>query len=258
MKVGVCGAGGKMGREVCRAVCGDGELELVCAVDPSYAGRKVDGLVVGISSDVTVDESVEAMPEKGVEVAVDFTVADAARKNVLYLLEKGIPCVVGTTGLDQDDLDRFDETARGREVGCLVAPNFAVGAVLMMEFARKAARYMDGCEIIELHHPAKLDAPSGTAVCTAGIVLEEWGSDGGEPGDEGPRGRNMSGVHIHSVRLPGLVAHQEIIFGGAGQTLTIRHDSMDRSSFMPGVIMGIKKVKGLRGVVVGLEKLMDL
>ncbi|WP_287155118.1 4-hydroxy-tetrahydrodipicolinate reductase [Candidatus Solincola tengchongensis] len=258
MRVGVCGAGGRMGREVCRAVVGEEDLQLVCAVDPAFEGRRLAELVPGLESDVVVRGDVGAMPEAGVEVAVDFTVAEAARANLPRLLRQGIPCVVGTTGFTEKDLEELDRAAREGGVGCLVAPNFAVGAVLMMDFARRAARYMEECEIVELHHPAKLDAPSGTARNTARLVLEARGKEEAEESEEGPRGLSMGGIHIHSVRLPGLVAHQEVIFGGKGQVLTIRHDSLDRTSFMPGVLLAVRRVGEVSGLVLGLEKVMDL
>lgn len=258
MRVGVCGAGGRMGREVCRAVSAEDDLKLVCAVDPAFEGRKLEDLVPGLGTDLVLRGDVEAMAEAGVEVMVDFTVAEAARANLPRILRMGIHCVVGTTGLREVDLEELERATLDGGVGCLVAPNFAVGAVLMMDFARRAAKYMEECEIVELHHPAKLDAPSGTARNTARLVLRERGQEGAEERDEGPRGLSVGGINIHSIRLPGLVAHQEVIFGGKGQVLTIRHDSLDRTSFMPGVILAVRKVPELRGLVLGLEKVMDL
>ncbi len=246
-----------MGREVCRAVQAEDDLVLSCAVDPLFAGRNLDEIIPELRTGLIVEEDVHCMRKAGVEVMVDFTVAQAARVNLPKALEEGIHCVVGTTGLTPEDLEELDRLARERGVGCLVAPNFALGAVLMMEFARTAARFLESCEIVEMHHPAKLDAPSGTALRTAELVLEARGS-AREEVKEGPRGLSLGGVHVHSIRLPGLVAHQEVIFGGPGQVLTIRHDSLDRSSFMPGVIMAVRKVAGMRGLVLGLEKVMDL
>jgi len=258
MKVGVCGACGRMGREVCRAVGGESDLELACAVDPAYQGAPLSGLVPGLETELRVSGDPQAMVESGIQVMVDFSLAQAARLNVPFALRHGIHCVVGTTGLEERDLREFDALARENGVGCLVAPNFAVGAVLMMDFARRAARFLPRCEIIEMHHPAKLDSPSGTARNTARLVLEERGVKEREEREEGPRGLAVGDVHVHSVRLPGLVAHQEVIFGGQGQVLTIRHDSLDRTSFMPGVIMAVRKVPELRGLVLGLERIMDL
>jgi 4-hydroxy-tetrahydrodipicolinate reductase len=247
-----------MGREVCRAVSDEADLHLVCAVDPAFEGKRLAELVPGLDTDLLVRGDVGAMAEAGVEVMVDFTVAQAARANLPRVLREGIPCVVGTTGFTAQDLGELERAAAEGGVGCLVAPNFAIGAVLMMDFARRAARYLEECEIVELHHPAKLDAPSGTARNTARLVLEARGEREVEEREEGPRGLSVGGIRIHSVRLPGLVAHQEVIFGGKGQVLTIRHDSLDRTSFMPGVLLAVRKVGALSGLVLGLEKVMDL
>jgi 4-hydroxy-tetrahydrodipicolinate reductase len=258
MNIGVCGAGGRVGKEVCKAILQESDLELVCGVDPSYAGKELAEVIPGLEVDMKIEGSIESLTGSGVEAMVDFTVAEAARKNIPYALENGIHCVVGTTGFDNQDLEEFDRLAVSSGVGCIVAPNFAIGAVLMMDFARRAAKLMQVCEIVELHHPAKLDAPSGTARNTARIVLEAQGRQGGEGKDEGPRGLDYGGIHIHSVRLPGLVAHQEVIFGEQGQTLTIRHDSLDRTSFIPGIIKSLRAVPEIKGLVVGLEKILGL
>lgn len=258
MRVGVCGAGGRMGREVCGAVDAEADLELVCAVDPGWEGTRVAELVSGYGGDTLISAGVESLVESNAEVMVDFSIAAAARENIPYALERGVACVVGTTGFLPGDLEEFDRIASAKGVGCLLAPNFAIGAVLMMDFARRAGRFLKDCEIVELHHPGKLDAPSGTALMTARLVLEEWGTGDSEGKNVGPRGMDLGGVHVHSVRLPGLVAHQEVIFGAQGQTLTIRHDSFDRVSFMPGVILAVREVAALRGLVTGLDKIMGL
>lgn len=258
MRVGVCGAGGRMGREVCRAVTEAEDLELVCAIDPKHEGERLEELVPGLSKDLVIAGRIRELSARNVEVMVDFSIAPAARENVPYALGEGIHCVVGTTGFEEEDMQEFDSIASENRVGCLVAPNFAIGAVLMMDFARRAARFMTECEIVELHHAAKLDAPSGTARNTARLILEARGEAAEQENDEGPRGLDIGGIHIHSVRLPGLVAHQEVILGGQGQTLTIRHDSYDRTSFMPGVVMAVKKVTDLEGLVVGLDKVLKL
>jgi 4-hydroxy-tetrahydrodipicolinate reductase len=255
MKVAVFGAGGRMGREVCLAVASQDDMELVCAVDPAYAGRLLRDIVPGLHTDLVIASSPEEADLEGIQAAVDFTVAPEARKNVAYCLERGIHCVVGTTGLVPEDLEMFDRLAGERGLGCIVAPNFSVGAVLLMELCRVVARFMDSCEIIELHHPGKKDAPSGTALSTASKILQEW-NRAPEESLEGPRGMNRGGIHLHSVRLPGLVAHQEVIFGGQGQTLTLRHDSYDRTSFMPGVLLALRKVSQVKGLLLGIEKLM--
>jgi len=247
-----------MGREVCRAVAGEADLELVCAVDPQCAGKRLDELVADLVTDLVVEDGADKLQKNGVEVMVDFSIATAALENVPQALAQGIHCVVGTTGFKAGDLDEFARVSTENDVACLVAPNFAIGAVLMMDFARRASRYMQTCEIVELHHDAKLDAPSGTSRGTAQLILDEQGKEEVGEREAGPRGLDLGGIHIHSVRLPGLVAHQEVIFGGLGQTLTIRHDSYDRTSFMPGVVLAVRKVSGMKGLVVGLEKLLDL
>jgi len=258
IKVGVCGAGGRMGREVCRALIAEDGIELVCAVDPSFAGKNLSEIEPGLEYDLSVSGSLEGLVESGTEVLVDFTVAAAARDNIPFALDKGIACVVGTTGFDKADLDDFDRLANDRGTGCLVAPNFAIGAVLMMDFARRAGRFMQDCEIVELHHAAKIDAPSGTAMTTARLILEERGKEAEVGQDTGPRGMDLGGINIHSVRLPGLVAHQEVIFGVAGQTLIIRHDTFDRISFMPGVMIAVKKIGTMTGLVLGLDKVLGI
>ncbi len=216
IKVGVLGAKGRMGSTVCDAVDSDAELEVVARIDE--------------------DDPIEGLVERGAEVAVDFTTPDAVKKNVLFCLENGIHAVVGTTGWTDDDVEEI-RAATGK-ANVFIAPNFALGAVLMMEFSKQASRFYEHAEIIERHHEKKLDAPSGTALRTASLME-------GEPA-------------IHSVRLPGLVAHQEVQFGAPGETLTIRHDSIDRVSFMAGVLLAVKRVGDLDGVTVGLENLLDL
>ncbi len=259
VKVGVVGAAGRMGAEVCRAVAGADDLELVAAVDPHAAGRPL-GEVAGIDSDVVVAEDLDAFTEAGAEVVVDFTHPDAVAGNTIWLLEHGIHAVVGTTGIDDEDLTRVRALAADGPARALFAPNFAIGAVLMMQFAKQAAAHLPDVEVIELHHDRKADAPSGTALRTIELI-DEGRSEVPNPvlGEriDGARGAEAHGIRVHSIRLPGLVAHQEVIFGGLGQTLTIRHDSLDRTSFMPGVLLGIRKVGGLDGLVVGLEHVLD-
>ncbi|MEA2461220.1 MAG: 4-hydroxy-tetrahydrodipicolinate reductase [Actinomycetota bacterium] len=221
IKVGVIGAEGRMGSEVCRAVEADPDLDLVARV-----GRSDDLTTLGSS---------------GCEVAVEFTEPASVKANTLSCLTQGIHVVVGATGLTDPDLQEIEAAAREHGVSAFIAPNFALGAVLMMRFAAEAARHFRSAEIIERHHERKLDAPSGTAKRTASL-MEESGFDGDVP--------------IHSVRLPGLVAHQEVVFGAPGETLTIKHDSIDRTSFMPGVVLAIKKVSALPPLTVGLEHLL--
>jgi 4-hydroxy-tetrahydrodipicolinate reductase len=245
-RVAVFGAAGRMGRTVCQAVEADPDLELVARVDPN-GGE-------GIVSDP------QAALDAGAEVIVDFTTPASVAGNIRWALEHGVHIVVGTTGISPADLDEVRSRADGTGSNVFVAPNFAIGAVLMQSFARQAAKWFPAVEVIELHHDGKLDAPSGTAASTARMIAqardEAWTGPGGET-VEGVRGGAVEGVPVHSVRLPGLVAHQEVIFGGLGQVLTIRHDSLARESFMPGVLLAVKRVGSLPGLTVGLEALLE-
>jgi 4-hydroxy-tetrahydrodipicolinate reductase len=243
IKVGVLGALGRMGSEVCRAIDADDELELVAKVDE--------------------DDPLDALKESGAEVAVDFTTPDSVKENVKWCLDNGIHAVVGTTGLTQHDLADINGWARSGEANCFVAPNFALGAVLMMSFAAQAAPYFATAEIVERHHEKKLDAPSGTALRTAELMNDSRRAPWTAPDSENEtlghvRGGNVDGLRIHSMRVPGSVAHQEVVLGAPGETLTIRHDSLERASFMPGVVLAVKKVGSLDGLTVGLEQLLDL
>jgi 4-hydroxy-tetrahydrodipicolinate reductase len=241
-----------MGREVCRAVSLDPRLELVAAVDPGSAGIEVDDAI-------TISDGLHAFADARCHVVVDFTVAEAARTTVPWLAVHGIHAVVGTTGLTPDDLESF--TAAFGDSGpanCIVAPNFAISAVLMMRFAEIAAPFFDSAEIIELHHDAKVDAPSGTAMATAtrmAAASGEWTPDptdrlavAGARGGDGP-----AGIRVHSVRMRGMVAHQEVLLGATGQTLTIRQDSYERTSFMPGVLLACAHVAEHPGLTIGLD-----
>ena len=265
VKVAVAGAAGRMGREVVRAICRDPGCHLVGAVDPSADGQDA-GVLAGIEpARVPIGERLEEVIRKArPEVLVDFTVAQAALENATIALRLGVSPVIGTTGIPPEGIEALRRLSEENGTPAFLAPNFAIGAVLMMVFARQAARYMPEVEIIELHHERKVDAPSGTAMRTAEMILENRGERIAErPAREdirldGARGGEREGIRIHSVRLPGHVAHQEVIFGGQGQTLTLRHDSTDRTSFMPGVLLAAKSVRSLRGLIVGLENLMDL
>lgn len=244
-----------MGAEVCRAVDAADGLELVAAVDPHHVGE------TSAAGGLTIAADLDALTDADVEVAIDFTRPDTVVPNVNWLLEHGIHAVVGTTGLSDDDLAGF--RANAIDANVFIAPNFAIGAVLMMQFAAKAARHLPNVEIIERHHDGKLDAPSGTALRTAELIAEAAGDAlatpiGGDDGHPGARGSTAHGVPIHSVRLPGLVAHQEVQLGGPGETLTISHDSIHRESFMPGVILAVRHVADLDGVTVGLEHVLGL
>lgn len=246
MRVAVIGALGRMGAETCRAVAAAPDLELVARVDR--------------------DDALQALADAGAEVAVDFTTPDVVMDNLRFCVSAGISAVVGTTGFDEQRLSTLRgwlEQAPG--VGVLVAPNFGLGAVLLLRFAAQAARFFESVEIVELHHPDKADAPSGTARRTAELVGEARRRAGlGDQPDAtsaalpGARGAQVAGVAVHAVRLRGLVAHQEVLFGGPGELLTLRHDSLDRASFMPGVLLGVRRVGERPGLTVGLEHLLDL
>jgi 4-hydroxy-tetrahydrodipicolinate reductase len=255
MRVGVCGAGGRMGSTACRTVAADPELELVAAVDPGAAGELVEN--------VAIAKELKAFADAGAEVVVDFTAAEAARTTVPWLAMHGIHAVVGTTGLTADDLALFAQEFGGGGPNCLVAPNFSISAVVMMRCAEIAAPFFDTAEVIELHHDGKVDAPSGTAIATAermAAASDEWAPDptrteviAGARGGAGP-----AGIHIHAVRMRGMVAHQEVILGARGQSLTIRQDSYDRESFMPGVLLACKRIADLPGLTVGLDRVLGL
>jgi len=268
MRVGVVGAGGKMGQEVCRTVLGHPDLDLVAAVDPLLADAEVGALIGADAGTLRVSGVLDVLSASGVEVVVDFTRIAAARITLDYCATAGIHAVVGTTGFTEEDFTELGERFAGPEAGapnCIVAANFAIGAVLMMRFAELAAPYFSGAEIVELHHDGKLDAPSGTALVTAERMAVARTAEGFRPDPtvtsvlEGTRGgAGPAGVRIHSVRLAGLVAHQEVIFGGTGQSLTIRHDSYDRTSFMDGVVLAVESVPGRPGLTRGLEPLLGL
>jgi 4-hydroxy-tetrahydrodipicolinate reductase len=262
VRVGVFGAGGRMGSTVCRAVADDPDLELVAAVDPHHAG--IDLAQLGLpGTGVHVSAHADALLHAQAEVAVDFTVAEAARENMHWCADNGVHVVVGTTGFSHADLAALESRFRASRANAVVAPNFAIGAVLMMRFAELAAPYFETGEIVEMHHDEKADAPSGTAILTAERMAasgKEWGTD---PTTKtvvpGARGALVGGaIPVHSVRLRGLVAHQEVILGTTGQSLTIRHDSYDRTSFMPGVLLAIRAVREREGLTVGLDALLGI
>ncbi len=260
LNVGVFGAGGRMGSTVCRAVNDDPDLRLVAAVDPHHAGLDMHQ-VTGLDLAWQVAADGHAFLDERADVVVDFTHVDAARENLLWLAEHGIHAVTGTTGFT--DQDYADFAAAFTRSNCVIAPNFAIGAVLMMRFAELAAPYFETAEIIELHHDSKLDAPSGTAMLTAERMAgasAQWAPDPTRTEVlEGARGgRGPADIRVHSLRLRGMVAHQEVVLGTTGQTLSIRHDSYDRASFMPGVILAVKAVVDRPGVTIGLDTLLDL
>jgi 4-hydroxy-tetrahydrodipicolinate reductase len=244
IKVGVLGARGRMGSEVVKAVTDAADCQLVAALDEG--------------------DSLEALISSGAQVVVDFTTPDVVMANLEFLVKNNINAVVGTTGFSDDRLAQLNTwLAANPKAGVLIAPNFAIGAVLMMEFAEKAAKFFESAEIIELHHPNKVDAPSGTAARTAALVSDARKRaglssmpDATNTALDGARGALVGDVPVHSVRLRGLIAHQEVLFGGLGETLTIRHDSLDRAGFMPGVLLGVRQVSSHPGLTVGLEKFM--
>lgn len=249
-----------MGSTVCRAVDGDPALDLVAAVDPHHAGLDMRQ-VTGLELPFNVAADGQSFLDAKVDVVVDFTHLDAARHNLRWAAEHGVHAVTGTTGFSDADLDGF--RAAFTRSNCVIAPNFAIGAVLMMRFAELAAPYFETAEIVELHHDAKLDAPSGTAMLTAERMANasaQWAPDPTRTEVlEGARGgRGPADIRVHSLRLRGMVAHQEVILGTTGQTLTLRHDSYDRDSFMPGVLLAVKAVGDRTGLTIGLDALLDL
>ena len=263
IKVAVNGAYGRMGREVCQAILDDGDLELTGVFDLLGRGEDI-GEVLGRQKLGLLIQNlgVDTLAGRQARVLVDFTTPMAVMENIRTSLQAGVRPVVGTTGITQVDLELINEWVEKAGIGAVVAPNFALGAVLMMKFSQVAARYLNQAEIIELHHDQKIDAPSGTSIKTAEMIEAGRRQSPGRREEllklAGARGAVTGDVHIHSVRLEGLIAHQEVIFGGLGQTLSIRHDSYDRKSFMPGVIMAVKNVTNLRKMVYGLENLLDL
>lgn len=245
MKVGVLGALGKVGSEICKAVEAADDMELVAQID---AGDDLQQLV-----------------DNGAEAVVDFTHPDVVMDNLAFCIEHGIHAVVGTTGFDEEWLDTLRTQTEGTDTGVLIAPNFSIGAVLMMRFAAQAAPYFDSVEVVEMHHPTKADAPSGTATRTAQLIAKAREEAGCEPMPDatsqalgGARGASVDGVPVHALRIRGAVAHQEVVLGELGETLTIRHDSMDRAGFGPGVLTGLRSVADHPGVTVGLEEFLGL
>jgi 4-hydroxy-tetrahydrodipicolinate reductase len=248
VRVGVLGARGKVGRAVCDAVRDADDLDLVATVDTGAD-----------------DDSLPDLVDAGAQVVVDFTHPDAVMENLRFCIDHGIHAVVGTTGFDDERLEQVRRWLDGSSTGVLVAPNFSIGAVLMMRFAAEAAPFYESVEIVELHHPDKADAPSGTARRTASLVAAARREAGAGPipdatstSLEGARGAEVDGVRVHGLRIRGLVAHQEVILGGLGETLTIRHDSLDRVSFTPGVLLAVRRIADVPGLTVGLERFLDL
>jgi 4-hydroxy-tetrahydrodipicolinate reductase len=244
MRVGVLGAKGKVGATMVSAVEAADDLTFTAGVD---AG-----------------DPLSLLSDTQTEVVIDFTHPDVVMDNLKFLIDNGIHAVVGTTGFTDERLSRVKSWLDGKSgIAVLIAPNFAIGAVLSMHFAAQAARFFESAEVIELHHPQKADAPSGTAGRTARLIAQARkglppNPDATSTGIEGARGADVDGIPVHSVRLAGLVAHQEVLFGTQGETLTIRHDSLDRTSFVPGVLLAVRKVREYPGLTVGLEPFLDL
>ena len=259
IKVGVTGAMGKMGKEVVEAVCKDENLKLVCAVDKI----NIDGEICADKEVRIIGDLKSAIEIHKPDVMVDFTQPKYVFENAKICLENGVRPVIGTTGLSDEQIQELKELAQAKGLGCLIAPNFSTGAVLMMMFAKQAAKYFDNAEIIELHHNQKKDAPSGTAIKTA-LMMAETGKMTFTQGNceetetiEGSRGgKSYSDIHIHSVRMPGYIASQEVLFGASGQLFKIRHDSMDRKCYMDGVKLAVKYIAEHNEFVYGLENIM--
>jgi 4-hydroxy-tetrahydrodipicolinate reductase len=263
IRVGVSGAKGRMGQEVVKMVLADEQLELVTAIDSKLNGMDVGEIIgrgpTGVSF---VNDIEQALIQSRPDVLVDFTTPSVVKKNMEIAIDLGVRPVVGTTGFASDEIERMDKLCQEKGLGAVIAPNFTIGAILMMRFAQQAAKYMPHVEIVELHHDRKLDAPSGTAVKTAELIAQAREElKQGHPEEkeelEGARGAYYQGFRIHSVRLPGLFAHQEVLMGAPGQMLTIRHDSFQREAYMPGVSLAVKKVMQLDRLVYGLEHLID-
>jgi 4-hydroxy-tetrahydrodipicolinate reductase len=262
IRVGVFGAGGRMGQTVSQAVIDDPDLELVAAVDPQHAGIDLDQIGLH-GTGLHMAAAAQALVDAGAEVAVDFTVLAAARENLEWCADHGVHAVVGTTGFTTDDLETLRKRFADAGSNAVIAPNFAIGAVLMMRLAELAAPFFDTAEIIELHHDNKVDAPSGTALMTAQRIANassEWADDPTKNVvvDDARGGLGPGGIRVHSLRLRGVVAHHEVVLGTTGQSLAIRHDSYDRTSYMPGVLIAIRRVHEHAGLTVGLDALLDL
>lgn len=262
IKVLVCGAAGSMGKNVVRTVLAQDDMKLVGAIDINSI-EKDAGVAAGTEPcGVLIKDGLEdVLVAERPDVMIDFTKGHIGPNNILMCLEYGVKCVVGTTGMSGEDLGRIDAKAAEKNLPVLIAPNFSIGAVMMMQFASQAAQHFKWAEIIELHHERKADAPSGTALRTA-TMMKEAGGDFKQPGNErekikGVRGGMHDGVRVHSVRLQGLLAHQEVILGGPGETLTIRHDSLSRECFMPGVMVAVRNIDKAKGVTVGLEHVIS-
>lgn len=259
MRVGVIGAGGRLGSVACHALAAADGIDLVAAIQPSAAGQDL-GALVGVGDGIEVAAGVADLAGV-VDVAVEVTRPPLGAEHAAELLDLGIHAVVGTSGVTDEDVADLRERAADADANVLVVPNFALGAVLLQQFAEQAARHLPHVEVVELHHDGKADAPSGTAMATAARIADARAESpepvGGDDEHPGARGFTHRGVPVHAIRLPGLVAHQEVLFGGTGEVLTLRHDSMSRDSFAAGIVLAVRGVSGLSGVTVGLDALLD-
>ena len=264
IKVAIAGARGRMGTAAVNAIREAADMELVSILDYKYEGMYLNGTVVNDdASGIPVYTSLEKLAvQTKPDVLLELTNPDAVYKNMHDAITNGIRPVVGTSGLSLNNIGKLAELAEKRQIGGIIAPNFSIGAVLMMKFSAMAARYLDDIEIIEMHHDQKVDAPSGTALKTAEMIMDVREPHiQGHPNEkeqfEGARGADFDGMKIHSVRLPGFLAHQQVLLGGQGEMLTIRHDSFDRKSFMPGILLAIRNVMERENLVYGLENIIE-
>lgn len=259
----VNGACGRMGQEVVKTILDQRDYQLVGVCDQVNVGQNINKPVTCKGEGLIIKKDLQGLIEENKpDIIIDFTTPAVIMNNIKTGLENGVNMIVGTTGITEVDLKTIEDMARKNNVNILIVPNFALGAVLMMRFAVEAAKYLSDVEIIELHHDQKVDSPSGTALKTAELIRQnreynEKNNSGGIEKLSGARGADYDGIKIHSVRLPGLVAHQEVIFGAEGQTLLLRHDSYNRTSFMPGVRLALEKIDQISGLVYGLENILD-
>jgi len=260
----IAGARGRMGSEAVKAIENAQDMKVVAVYDYKYDGQHLhNGEVREDGQGIPIYTNFEQLAQETTpQVLVDLTVPQTVYRNMELAIEHGIRPVVGTSGLTNEEVDQLTTLAAAHEIGGIIAPNFSIGAVLMMKFSQMAARYIDDIEIIEMHHDQKVDAPSGTATKTVDMINEvRTSKQQGHPDEtesmSGARGAEVNGMHIHSVRLPGLVAHQQVLFGGEGELLTLRHDSFNRGSFMPGVLMAVREVLAQKSLVYGLENIIE-
>lgn len=264
IRVYVAGACGKVGLETVRTILDQNDMEVVGVSDIRNQGEDI-GTILGqapINVKIYGPLEINRLKELKAEILVDFTNPQSVFSNAKLAIKAGVVPVIGATGLDEQEVSELEEIAKENGVGVFIAPNFALGAILMMKYAMETAKYFNHVDIIEYHHDQKLDAPSGTALRTVDMISKNRKPMlQGHPNEyekvSGARGADLDGIHVHSVRLPGLIAHQEVIFGGYGQTLTIRHDAYTRETYMPGVMLAIRKARNLTGLVVGLENFLD-